>query len=595
MARRKAKDGPANRAQRQTEPDAARTFVRGAAAKQELKSALPSSKLLLDISSALEYGCGIRHEAFALMILDEAGSLIKFTSPPMESAQTAIFSQRTCEEFVRAVEEAETNGRFQNWRDESGDRYSSEGSIMSIRESHGFERSSRRGGDPTVKLPDSRSGSHGRTVKRRKLSKRSLSSGSDSSEVRDEGPPEPLGVIPSKQLMIGDTAAVAGFYKLRFHDLQQLYCKVVAKAWIRTIEPRKQSTHPYKDGKAAAPDWWPEGVDHKEPDHIKKDTRLKLLLAIIRARRVPVRDLESATNAVLNSIHPDKRPILADIYRVAKAEERFLDGCIDGDTFVCVPPTRAKALDLVERRSPTTSSSGNGDERSEGGGFVETEPRRSKTSSVHDLPRTEAVEGEEEHHTMLVGHNTVPASQYWPVKIEPSDSPPLWGGLPRVRDQRPLATQVPGAHAEHHSARPMGPEPSRPKRLEASEGGTPLGSGGSVHVFHRFDGPSQGHASSMSPVRRPPLGGPKFRLPPGVVLPPLHGRPTPRTSTATEPSAQMWVNELSHPRAPYPPSADLVGFLHEEVQPPHDFATAEAHEAASTLIGSGSQDALLSE
>jgi hypothetical protein len=75
---------------------------------------------------------------------------------------------------------------------------------------------------------------------------------------------------PNTQIRIGDAEALNDFYYTRFAELQQLHCKTVAKAWIKKIEPRKQTTHPYKNGDPAAPPWWPAGVKHKEPDHINR-------------------------------------------------------------------------------------------------------------------------------------------------------------------------------------------------------------------------------------------------------------------------------------------------------------------------------------
>ena len=79
-----------------------------------------------------------------------------------------------------------------------------------------------------------------------------------------------LSTAPVTQIRIDDAKALDDFYLARFNDLQQLFCKIVAKAWIRKIEPRKQTTYPYKDGALSAPPWWPSDVEHREPDHIRK-------------------------------------------------------------------------------------------------------------------------------------------------------------------------------------------------------------------------------------------------------------------------------------------------------------------------------------
>lgn len=63
--------------------------------------------------------------------------------------------------------------------------------------------------------------------------------------------------------------------------LQQLGCRTMAKEWIKAIHPKKQSTNPYNgknpetkqqgDPNDIKPVYWPNDVQHKEPDHIHKE------------------------------------------------------------------------------------------------------------------------------------------------------------------------------------------------------------------------------------------------------------------------------------------------------------------------------------
>jgi hypothetical protein len=81
-----------------------------------------------------------------------------------------------------------------------------------------------------------------------------------------------------RAVKIGEAAEVQEFYMQRFKDCQQNACKLIAKAWVKAVEPKKQSNHPYTRGDESAPDWWPapwgssmhERVRHIEPDHQKK-------------------------------------------------------------------------------------------------------------------------------------------------------------------------------------------------------------------------------------------------------------------------------------------------------------------------------------
>ena len=78
------------------------------------------------------------------------------------------------------------------------------------------------------------------------------------------------GGVTYRPLRISDNDAVTTFFETRFRQMQQLTCKVVAKAWIKVIEPKKQSNFPYNRGEEKKPVWWPVGARHKEPDHLMK-------------------------------------------------------------------------------------------------------------------------------------------------------------------------------------------------------------------------------------------------------------------------------------------------------------------------------------
>lgn len=76
-----------------------------------------------------------------------------------------------------------------------------------------------------------------------------------------------------------------------FRAVQQVSCRVIAKEWIKTIHPKKQSTHPYNgknprtgekgDSNSTKPPYWPKNVIHREPDHINKEARTTLLVHLL--------------------------------------------------------------------------------------------------------------------------------------------------------------------------------------------------------------------------------------------------------------------------------------------------------------------------
>ncbi|KAJ6785044.1 hypothetical protein PWT90_11024 [Aphanocladium album] len=174
----------------------------------------------------------------------------------------------------------------------------------------------------------------------------------------------PMTVSSRRGIKIGDSDAVWSFYEQRFKNCQQTACKLIAKAWVKAVEPKKQSTHPYTGSDEKAPDWWPkpwgptkdDKVRHKEPDHLYKRERVHLLAHILRIVLEPnskqhadirklglnVTKLEETTAEALSSFFMDsetnarKKPFLTEIFKVARQEERYKNGEIDGTTEIYV-------------------------------------------------------------------------------------------------------------------------------------------------------------------------------------------------------------------------------------------------------------------
>ncbi|KAK6897201.1 hypothetical protein K6H09_000621 [Candida tropicalis] len=66
-----------------------------------------------------------------------------------------------------------------------------------------------------------------------------------------------------------------------FNSLNQNVCKDIAKSWIKILQPDKQKYFPYTR-KDIKPEWWPPNVVHTEPDHLKKDERIQVLINVVR-------------------------------------------------------------------------------------------------------------------------------------------------------------------------------------------------------------------------------------------------------------------------------------------------------------------------
>ncbi|KJZ72822.1 hypothetical protein HIM_07766 [Hirsutella minnesotensis 3608] len=268
----------------------------------------------------------------------------------------------------------------------------------------------------------------------------------------------PMTVSSRKGIKVGDSEAVWSFYEQRFKNCQQTACKLIAKAWVKAVEPKKQSTHPYTGSDEKAPDWWPkpwgptkdDKVRHKEPDHLYKRERVHLLAHILRlvvepnAKQHPdiqklglnVNKLEETTNEALSAFFMDnetnakKRPYLNEIFKMARQEERLKNGEIDDSTEVYV---------MAEDKLPENYASDN-DETS----YIKDEDhhdlQRSKSGAAHCLihtPTTAPPNGHSLHGGPgpYIGELPVRATPFHPPMIQTEMAPQPHsfvegGGLP---------------------------------------------------------------------------------------------------------------------------------------------------------------------
>jgi hypothetical protein len=141
---------------------------------------------------------------------------------------------------------------------------------------------------------------------------------------------------PPMHTLTLDPNDIDTYYSSRFAALQQATCKLVVKAWIKVIEPKKQMKFPYNKGEDLKPNWWPEGVRHREPDHLSKtgrsfvpnqteltsSERLTLLCSIVRSPLITAARLELSTAEAAAFISRPRQAILREVYLVAKEEER---------------------------------------------------------------------------------------------------------------------------------------------------------------------------------------------------------------------------------------------------------------------------------
>lgn len=125
---------------------------------------------------------------------------------------------------------------------------------------------------------------------------------------------------PTFELRLSSHREVVNHLRACFRELQQLYCKTVAKAWIKVIEPKKQTNYPYNKGEDSKPHWWPSHIRHCEPDHLIKSERIDLMTSIVMSANTNVKSLRDATNRI-SSLEQNKMRVLDEIYMVVHARK----------------------------------------------------------------------------------------------------------------------------------------------------------------------------------------------------------------------------------------------------------------------------------
>ncbi|KAJ5903892.1 hypothetical protein N7504_006275 [Penicillium tannophilum] len=134
-------------------------------------------------------------------------------------------------------------------------------------------------------------------------------------------------------ISLQDGGFLRRYYEKVSENLQQINCRVLAKAYIKLVEPRKQVIYPYNgrktvDGRTkqlnpvdTKPPWWPSGVRHREPGHLPKAERIRLLVHLFCDLRInhgiTARRLKAADQSIRRQISPAKRlEILDEAYTV---------------------------------------------------------------------------------------------------------------------------------------------------------------------------------------------------------------------------------------------------------------------------------------
>ncbi|OBT92686.1 hypothetical protein VE01_09686 [Pseudogymnoascus verrucosus] len=311
----------------------------------------------MPINTALNEYCGIESTAYALAVIRPDGSIATFMSDEVKTDPKYLFTpafkneflvasghaplypeigdsifKRECDAQMACVEVDYRTARY-NVREFGGSSYRKR---TPPRSHNAYDDDS----SDSSMSPGSR--------------KRLRATGTRS---RDRAIP----TLPTRTISIGDDAARDDVYRQCLKDMQQNGCKVLGKAWVKLLEPKKQSTYPYTKGASKRPPWWPamtgpNKIRHKEPDHLHKRERIILLMHILglvvnqdsksqaRLRGVTVAKLEEVTREAMATWFADrekpknaeKRGFLTQLFRVLYNEERYRRGELDGSATVSV-------------------------------------------------------------------------------------------------------------------------------------------------------------------------------------------------------------------------------------------------------------------
>ncbi|KAF9892883.1 hypothetical protein FE257_000472 [Aspergillus nanangensis] len=379
------------------------------------------------------------HSHFALMYINRSGELQVESSPSISGYEKGIFTQDVKDKFLKSA----TVGWQPSFQ--SGTASHMDGEVTGKSPSfpplqHPWYQQQQ----PSLIPCEWQSFQNKRH--RRNMRRAGSTFGPDSDSV------SPTPSIRWSALRVANQDLLRTYYDKAFENFQQLNCRAIAKAFVKLVEPRKQVNHPYNgrkttggssqrvDPELTKPKWWPSGVTHREPDHLLKADRIRLLVHILCELReshgITAGKLKEAGQDVRRQIMPTERAqVLDEIYYVREMEELYLEGKISGDTVIHVSHVHMGEACLASELQTQTADSSFG-------------PSLSTTTGKRDAP-----ELAESHHYHNMGHEVHPGSF--------NDGHPTAGDIYLTKAPTDSGTCVPLSPTSSHSI-------SRKSSLESS-------------------------------------------------------------------------------------------------------------------------------
>ncbi|GFF90509.1 hypothetical protein IFM47457_08512 [Aspergillus lentulus] len=277
----------------------------------------------------------------------------------------------------------------------------------------------------------------------------------------------PLNITCHRKAMLPlrDRRLLRRFYQKAFESLQQINCRTIAKAYVKLVEPRKQVNYPYNGRKLIAgisrqldpemtkPAWWPHGVTHREPDHLPKAERVRLLVHILcelrDSRGITVAKLREADQSIRRQVSPpDRLGVLDEIYRVREEEESYLDNRLDEQAVVYISrahlPDETDPKDAGSPMAEVMNADVNPVYKRESHD-MESHTSVFPSTGAFFTSHTDTTSGKGDHEIMPTNPGSCPSAAV-PTPRIPNDV---------HEGEHPFSVSIPSAHTFHHAPPPV--------------------------------------------------------------------------------------------------------------------------------------------
>ncbi|KAB8213271.1 hypothetical protein BDV33DRAFT_185092 [Aspergillus novoparasiticus] len=122
------------------------------------------------------------------------------------------------------------------------------------------------------------------------------------------------------------------YYIAGLNQLDKTVCVLILRAFIRYLDPDKETSHAYCNGDRSKPKWWPSCIRHERPCWLEKQEVIEVTLHILcglYTHGVRVGHLVNALQFSRARIKTDDFKVILEIVSIRALEEAFLMNNID--------------------------------------------------------------------------------------------------------------------------------------------------------------------------------------------------------------------------------------------------------------------------